>query len=121
MDFGCGFGFDATHYGWKGYDPFYGPFDLEGPYDRIVCTHVLNAISDKHRTQALETIQSLLTDQGRAFVCVARNIPRQGKQCDLQRRQYYVLLEGPETVYVDGEREIYMIKKDTAWKDVTLE
>ena len=120
LDYGSGFGYDAQHFGWTAYDPFYGPHALAPPYDCIVCTQVLNAISAKHRADALAHIQALLAPDGAAYLCVARNLPRAGRTCDLKRRQYYVVLEGAESVYADAKREIYRIGKTTPLADRTV-
>src|SRR4051794_25869501 len=56
LDYGCGFGFDADHFGWDSYDPFYRPREPEGEYDTIVCTLVLNALSRNNRARALEKV-----------------------------------------------------------------
>jgi hypothetical protein len=60
LDYGCGYALDAATFGWDAYDPYYRPAKPAGPYDTIVCTLVLNALSRNNRTKVLARIQALL-------------------------------------------------------------
>ena len=53
LDYGCGFGFDADHYGWKSYDPYYRPTLPEGQFDTIVCIAVINTLSRNNRKKTI--------------------------------------------------------------------
>jgi hypothetical protein len=76
LDYGCGFGFDADHFGWEAFDPHYRQLRPTGKYDTIICNHVLNMLTRKSRLAAIETIQHLLTNKGTAWLIVPRNIPQ---------------------------------------------
>jgi len=60
LDYGCGYGLDAATFGWDAYDPYYRPAEPAGPYDTIVCTLVLNALSRSNRAKVLARIHALL-------------------------------------------------------------
>ena len=57
LDYGCGYGLDAGTFGWDAYDPYYRPAQPTGPYDTIVCTLVLTALTRNHRGRVLTAIQ----------------------------------------------------------------
>ena len=118
LDFGCGFGTDADLFGWEKYDPFYFPRVVSGPYQTIVCINVLNAIIRKRRAEALRDIQSLLAEDGVAYLAVARNIPVSGKMCDMKRAQHYVQLNLP-LVHEDKRFAIYSLRKNDSIVDST--
>ena len=120
LDFGCGFGYDAQHYGWEAYDPFYGPALPEGTFDTIVCISVVNALSRKNRTQAIEEIRGLLSEAGSAYIAVPRNLPVTGKLGMHHSLQNYVVLMLP-SVYADAKLEIYHLTAADTYKDRTQE
>src|SRR5262245_20569322 len=95
LDFGCGFGLDADHFGWESYDPFYRPQEPSGAFDTIVCTLVLNALSRNNRAKVLTRLQELLTAEGIAYLGVARNVPVTGKLGVHHSLQNYVVLTLP--------------------------
>ena len=105
LDYGCGFGFDADHFGWDGYDLFYRPENPVGPYDTILCNLVLNALSRNRRAEVLENILRLLAENGRAYLTVARNLPPTGKLGVHHSVQSYVVLTLP-SIFVDESIEI---------------
>src|SRR5262245_42444356 len=49
LDYGCGFGFDADHFGWEAYDPHYRQKAPEGVFDTVVCNHVANMLTRASR------------------------------------------------------------------------
>lgn len=118
LDFGCGFGFDADHFGWDSYDPFYRPQEPEGTYDTIVCTLVLNALSRNNRAKALEKIRGLLAIEGVAYLGVARNVPVTGKMGVHHSLQNYVVLTLP-VVFEDATLAIYALRKSDRYSDKT--
>lgn len=118
LDYGCGFGYDADHYGWDSYDPYYRPAQPAGPYDTIVCTLVLNALSRNNRAKALQRIGELLRDGGHAYLAVSRNIPLTGKMGVNHSLQNYVVLTLP-SVYADDRLEIYDLVKNSEFEDRT--
>jgi len=118
LDFGCGYGFDADYYGWDAYDPYYRPKALVGPYDTIVCTLVLNALSRNNRGRVIERIRRLLAPGGHAYLGVARNVPVAGKLGVRHSLQNYVVLTLP-SVFADAQLEIYELRRDSAVEDRT--
>ena len=120
LDFGCGFGFDADHYGWEAFDPYYRQVPFEGDYQTIVCNHVLNMLTRTSRLQTIERIQNLLSESGVAYLIVPRNIPERGKLALRKRIQNYVRLELP-VAYQDKQLVIYSMTRDAAVQDSTQE
>jgi SAM-dependent methyltransferase len=118
LDFGCGYGLDAATFGWEAYDPYYRPIELAGPYDTIVCTLVLNALSRNNRAKALARIRDLLAGDGRAYLAVARDLPRMGKLGMHHSVQNYVVLTLP-SIYADERLEIYELTSDVSFEDKT--
>ena len=118
LDFGCGFGFDADHYGWDKYDPYYFPTFPTQKYDTIICVNVLNAITTKWRTDAVLHMRSLLKEDGKAYISVARNIPERGKVCDFKRAQHYVKLSLP-VLFEDNKICVYVLDRKTDYFDLT--
>jgi SAM-dependent methyltransferase len=118
LDYGCGFGFDADHFGWESYDPFHRPKAPAGQFDTVVCTLVLSALSRNHRARVIRRIRELLAPEGAAYLGVARNIPVTGKMGVHHSLQNYVVLTLP-SVFVDGRLEIYRLRKDDKVEDKT--
>jgi SAM-dependent methyltransferase len=118
LDYGCGFGFDADHFGWESYDPFYRPKEPEGEYDTIICTLVLNALSRNNRIKVLEKVRGLLTTDGVAYLGVARNVPVTGKMGVHHSLQNYVVLTLP-VVFEDETLAIYALRKTDEFEDKT--
>jgi SAM-dependent methyltransferase len=118
LDYGCGHGFDAGHFGWDGYDPYYRPTEPAGPYDTVVCTLVLNTLSRRNRARVLDCIRALLADDGRAYLAVARNIPPEGKLGVNHCPQSYVVLTLP-VVFEDANLAIYAMAKSVSAEDRT--
>lgn len=120
LDYGCGLGFDADQFGWQGYDPHYRQTYPSTKFDTIVCNHVANVLTRDSRVKLYTAIDNLLQDSGRAYITVARNIPKRGKAGVRKRIQNYVVLALP-SVYLDEEIEIYEMGKDAVFKDKTRE
>lgn len=120
LDYGCGWGFDADHYGWDGYDPYYRPKKLEGLYNTITCTNVINALTRNNRAKVISKIQELLTEDGIAYLSVPRNVPVTGKLGIHHSLQNYVVLTLP-SIFCDTEFEIYKLEKTSIFKDKTID
>ena len=120
LDYGCGFGFDAEHFGWEAFDPYYRQAAPKGHFDTIVCNHVLNMLTRTSRTEVINNILRLLSGEGVAWLIVPRNIPRTGKIAMRQRIQNYVQLELPSE-YRDDKLEIYRMTSAQIVKDRTNE
>src|SRR3954470_18622524 len=71
LDYGCGFGFDAEHFGWEAYDPHYRQQLPVGPFDAIVCNHVANMLTRCSRRELFGALQALLAPRGKAYVSVS--------------------------------------------------
>ena len=120
LDYGCGFGLDADHFGWETFDPYYRQKLPDGRFDTIVCNHVANMLTRESRQNLFRAIQVLLAVQGKAYVLVSRKIPRTGKIAMRKRIQNYVVLTLPP-VFRDDELEIYRLEADSIFEDVTQE
>ena len=120
LDYGCGFGLDADHYGWEGFDPYYRQQPPTGEFDTIVCNYVLNMLTRASRRAALDRIQALLTQSGRAWLIVPRNIPLTDKVAMRKQIQNYVQLELP-SVYADEKLAIYRMSSSVQFADQTDE
>lgn len=118
LDYGCGFGTDADFFHWEAYDPYYRQVIPKGLFDSIVCIHVANVLTRQSRLQLYSKIQSLLNDDGVAFIAVARNIPERGKEGIRKRIQNYVVLSLP-SVFKDKYTEIYRLTKADSFEDRT--
>ena len=120
LDFGCGYGFDADYYKWDKYDPYYFDNYPNKNYQNIVCINVLNVVSSRIREEIIKNIQELLNDDGKAYLCVPRNIPIEGKFSNFQRRpQNYVILS-LNSIYNDKKVEIYELEKNSIIEDNTF-
>jgi hypothetical protein len=120
LDYGCGFGFDADHFGWEAFDPWYRQREPTGEYDTIICNHVLNMLTRATRHQVIHTIQQKLAPRGKAWLILPRNIPVNGKVAMRKRIQNYVVFDLP-SVYVDRSLEIYRLGKSSRFSDRTRE
>src|SRR5262249_40957495 len=120
LDYGCGFGFDADHFGWEGYDPHYRQKLPQGQFDTIVCNHVANMLTRASRQELFAVLKALLTARGKAYVSVSRKIPMCGKIAMRKRIQNYVVLTLP-SLYRDGELEIYRLEGGNDFEDRTEE
>ena len=81
LDYGCGRGYDADHYGMDKHDPYYydrGDLCSED-YDVITCNYVLNVIeSETARQIVINDIKDLLMSGGIAYITVRRDIKTEG-------------------------------------------
>ena len=120
LDYGCGYGFDAAHYGWSSYDPYYNDIEITETYENVVCINVLNVVSSKIRKEIIENIKSHLTETGIAYLYIPRNVPIKGKFSGFERRpQNYVVLS-LKSIYKDNNGEIYELNKNDIVKDTTI-
>lgn len=71
LDFGCGRGYDASHFCMESYDPHYQPVMPEGRFDTITCNYVLNVIeSAEEREAVVMALRSMLAQYGTAYITV---------------------------------------------------
>jgi SAM-dependent methyltransferase len=120
LDYGCGFGFDADHFGWEAYDPHYRQKLPDGLFDTIVCNHVANMLTRDSRRELFTAIQALLAPHGKAYLSVSRKIPRAGKIAMRKRIQNYVVLTLP-SLFRDDDLEIYRLEAGSPFEDLTQE
>jgi 2-polyprenyl-3-methyl-5-hydroxy-6-metoxy-1,4-benzoquinol methylase len=118
LDYGCGFGLDADHFGWAAFDPHYRPKASEGTFDTIVCNHVANMLTRASRHRLFHDLAALLAPGGKAYVSVSRKIPVRGKIALRKRIQNYVVLTLP-SVFRDDELEIYRLEAGGTFGDRT--
>ena len=78
LDYGCGKGFDADTLHLDKYDPHYFPTRPTKKYDNITCNYVLNVVLPEEEKNVLTDIDSLLTDDGLAFITVRRDVKTDG-------------------------------------------
>ena len=120
LDFGCGYGFDAEYYKWDKFDPYYYDNYPTKNFINIICINVLNVVSKKIRNEIISNIQELLNDDGIAYLCVPRNVPKKGKYSGFERRpQNYVVLS-LKSIYNDKNIEIYKLNKKSSFSDETI-
>jgi SAM-dependent methyltransferase len=94
LDYGCGRGFDAGHYGFDAYDPNWRPRCVSGTYDTVTCIYVLNVVTGAVAADIILKVRRLLAPGGTAYIAVRRDIPRAGRKgrgC----YQRYVTLDAP--------------------------
>jgi len=100
------------------YDPYYRPALPEGQFDTIVCISVVSALSRTNRARVLGRVQELLTEDGKAYVAVPRDLPKTGKLGINHSLQNYVVLTLP-SIYADDSLEIYEMVKHAEFRDKT--
>ena len=120
LDHGCGFGFDADHFGWEAFDPHYRRKTPEGLFDTVVCNHVAHMLTRASRHKLFGVIVALLAPQGTAYLSVSRKLPAAGKLGIRKRIQNYVVLTLP-SVFRDGEVEVYRLESSSLFEDLTQE
>jgi len=110
LDYGCGYGLDADTFGWEKFDPYYCDSIIKGQFDTIICINVLSAISPLHESLIIEKIQKLLKKGAKAYLCVPRNLPIEGKLSGYNRRpQRYIILNYP-SIEKNDNFEIYLLE-----------
>ena len=92
IDYGCGKGYDADHFGMYKIDPHYFPADHppKGRAEIITCIYVLNVVNKATGKTIIKDIQSLLKNpeageggNGMAYIAVRNDIE---KNTDSQRK-----------------------------------
>lgn len=120
LDYGCGHGYDADHFGWTGFDPYYRQIEVTGCFDTILCNHVLNMLTRASRHDVLATIKSLLAPAGNAWLIVPRDLPIEGRVGLRRRIQNHVVFTLP-TVLESSQVAIYSLQSLSQFDDVTRE
>lgn len=71
LDYGCGKGYDASHFGMDSFDPHYQPNMPSGLFDTITCNFVLNVIEcPDSREAVIQDVMDRLNEGGRAYFTV---------------------------------------------------
>jgi hypothetical protein len=81
LDYGCGKSHEINNAFFQadGYDPHFRPERPKGKYMLIICNYVLCVLpTEEERRAVLKDIQSLLTDNGTAYVTVRNDAPKKG-------------------------------------------
>lgn len=116
LDYGCGKGLDADHFGMDKYDP-YDPswcnisLDTNKRYDTIVCNFVFNILEPGEEFEVLNNIQRLLKEDGIAYIIVLRNVRKMASyKKDLQ---HYIVMSLESIRHVKRWYEIYKLTTQT--------
>tara|TARA_Y100001935_G_C17304526_1_gene511400 strand:- start:1325 stop:1780 length:456 start_codon:yes stop_codon:yes gene_type:complete len=117
VDYGCGKGFDTKYLKsvgieTVGYDPYWNPkkIDNKNFYNTIICNYVLNVVEEKYQRNILESINSLLSNEGNAYIAVRRDVKKDGPTSRGFQRNVILDLE---TVHKkSGAYHIYLMKKN---------
>ena len=126
LDYGCGKGFDADTLCMDKYDLIHTddmvlcrddeipPLQKENiinHYDTITCNYVLNVIDNEaEREQVLDTIHSMLSPEGYAFITVRRDIQQEG-YTSKGTYQENIVLDLPVFKEVKNQYCIYIMDK----------
>jgi SAM-dependent methyltransferase len=81
LDYGCVKCFEFNPTEWHNYDPFHCPttyWSWKRHYDIIICNYVLCVLPRAERVPVLKNIQCLLKKEGKAFIAVRNDRPKQG-------------------------------------------
>ena len=123
LDYGCGKGFDADHFGMDKFDPHYTDGQLISAagcliakncklYDIITCNYVLNVIESKQEQEAvIQEITVMLYSKGIAYITVRRDIVKEGVT-KLGTFQENVVLDLPIIKEVKNKYCIYCLTKE---------
>jgi hypothetical protein len=96
LDYGCGKGYDASHFGMDSYDPYYQPVMPLGTFDTITCNFVLNVIeSPEAREAVIADIRSRLSRDGRAYITVRTDKKRLNGYTSTGSWQGLIVLDMP--------------------------
>jgi len=120
LDYGCGYGNDASRIGCDRYDPWWHPNKPTPPYIYITCTYVLNVIkNDEQRAEVIDKVMSLLSRSGAAFFAVRRDIHKAHPVTARSYWQLPIIMDPPaESIYKCSGFEIYRIlSEDYRGKD----
>jgi len=110
LDFGCGKGFDAQHFGFDHYDPYFFPQEPVGPYTTITCTYVMNVIPKAEEALVLDKIKRLLLPDGVAYITVRRDLDHDEIVTSKRTLQRLVYLDLP-VLYENNKYCIYEMRK----------
>tara|TARA_Y100000034_G_C6859883_1_gene391233 strand:+ start:540 stop:1034 length:495 start_codon:yes stop_codon:yes gene_type:complete len=117
LDYGCGRGGDLKHlqsigHSASGYDPHWGPKELDDKeYSTILCTYVLNVLSENEADYVVSDIERRLAPGGTAFITVRRDLTKEGKTTKGFQRN--VVLDLPIHKEKKGQYCMYKVTRPT--------
>jgi hypothetical protein len=119
LDYGSGFGVDATYYGIDGWDPISDPWNVhqnaQSCYSVILCTYVLNVIPTiEERLAVIESIKKLLTWDGVAYITVRNDKKNLNGWTKKGTFQTFVDLNYPVVRRTSGYITYQVMKEDEA-------
>jgi 2-polyprenyl-3-methyl-5-hydroxy-6-metoxy-1,4-benzoquinol methylase len=113
LDYGCGRGTDAKHFGMDMYDLYHYPVWPLVDYDVITCNYVLNVIPNAtERLNVLHTIQRLLSTDGVAYVTVRTDKAELNGWTSRGTWQGLIRITGASVLRSVSAYTIYEIRKD---------
>jgi hypothetical protein len=96
LDYGCGKGYDASHFGTHYYDPHFAPVMPHGTFDTITCNFVLNVVECPEAREAIvQDVLSRLNDGGRAYFTVRTDKKRLNGYTSTGSWQGHIVLNMP--------------------------
>lgn len=127
LDYGTGYGRDAKHYGWKGYDPNFDEW-MDRPtwpekFEYIVCTYVLCVLEWDEVEAVLADVWRWLRPGGVAYFAVRRGnreLGRKPRGKNIYSVQTDVYLNLPRVV-TGREYDIYEWRKDAGAENIISE
>jgi len=116
LDYGCGRGADVEHLNANsksatGYDPHWQPILPEGKFQTVLCTFVLNVITEEEQKELLVRLGQLVTDDGDIFISVRRDLPKEGAKGRGCIQRYVECPEGFRTIYENSSFAIFRKRK----------
>lgn len=110
LDYGCGRGKDCEVLSIEGYDPYWSPQLPSGKFDTILCTFVLNTVTKAEQEIILADIRTILSDGGRAYITVRRDVKQEGVT-SINTFQRNVELDLPLLISKKDRFAIYIMEK----------
>jgi SAM-dependent methyltransferase len=122
LDYGCGKGFDADHFGMYKFDPYYTDGEIVrgdgvimgsdyATFDLITCNYVINVLEgDIAKRNVIENIYSMLRPGGKAYIAVRRDVTKPGVT-KTGTYQENAVLDLPVLVEVKNKYCIYVLSK----------
>jgi hypothetical protein len=113
LDYGCGRGADveflkANGKEVTGYDPHWQPTLPEGKFQTVLCTFVLNVITEEEQKELLVRLGQLVANDGDIFIAVRRDIPKEGAKGRDCVQRYVECPDGYHYIYKNSSFAIFM-------------
>jgi 2-polyprenyl-3-methyl-5-hydroxy-6-metoxy-1,4-benzoquinol methylase len=83
LDYGCGHGADVSHlkscgFDSVGYDPHWNPDMPIGTFDTILCTYVLNTITEKESEELILSLEKYCKPVAKIFIATRTDVNSSG-------------------------------------------